>query len=318
MPAVTLGVLGNTEYARELGKKGTESDVQLFTFKEGDVNVSMIVPFRHPEKVQALCYAVNAPDAVLIVVKEINRDLGESIVAAAAAGHARGYILLQNYVQPEQVKPLLKGTSLEQLDVLVDDGKPATVRAKIAELAVPPRDGPVRIPIDHHFHVKGIGAVILGFVKQGVVKKHDALRAWPSTKTAQVRSIQVHDVDVGEAFTGDHVGLALKNVENDDLDRGQVLAPEGSLQTADAGKSIDMKVSVTPFFRPGIKAEGVYHVAAGWQLVSARAKSELGAGKDGTITFELGQPLAYAPGERVLLVNLDNAAQRIVGHATIG
>lgn len=317
MPAVTLGVLGNLEYAREIGKKGTESDVQLMTFKEGDVNVSMIVPFRYPEKIHSLLYAVNAPDAVLIVVKEINRELGESIVAAAAAGHTRGYVLLQNYVQPEQVKPLLKGTSLESLEFLTDD-KPATVRQRIAELAVAPRDGPVRIPVDHHFHVKGIGAVVLGFVKQGVVKKHDNLRAFPGAKSAQVRSIQVHDVDVAEAFTGDHVELALKNVENDDLDRGQVLAPEGSVQTAAAGAPITTELTVSPFFKPGLKAEGVYHLAMGWQFVNARAKSDLKAGAAGKVVFELGAPLAYDPGERLLVVNLDNAAQRIVGGAVIG
>ena len=51
MPSVTLAALGNLDYARALGKKSTESDVQLVSFKEGDTTVSMVVPFRHPEKV---------------------------------------------------------------------------------------------------------------------------------------------------------------------------------------------------------------------------------------------------------------------------
>ena len=317
MPAVTLGVLGHLDYARELGKKSTESDVQLLTFKEGDVHVSMVAPFRHPEKVHPLCYAVNSGDAVLIVVKEINRELGESILAAAAAGHTRGYILLQNFIQPEQVRPLLKGTTLEKLEFLTDD-KPSTVRQRIAELVVPEREGPVRVPVDHHFNVKGIGAVVLGFVKQGVVKKHDTLRVWPTKKTCTVRSIQVHDVDVAEAHTGDHVGLALKNIENDDLDRGHVLAPDDTLHSADAGATLSLRASVTPFFKPGIRRDGVYHLCHGWQFVTARAKGELAPGKEGSVDFELGQPLAYAPGDRLILVNLDNAGQRIVGHATVG
>lgn len=317
MPAVTLGVLGNLEYARGLGKKSTESDVQLVTFKEGDSHVSMVLPFRHPEKVHPLCYAVGAADALLLVVKEVNRDLGESIVAAAAAGHTRGLIVLQNYVQPEQIAPLLKGTSLAAMPMTTDD-KPASVRQRLVELASTPREGPARVPIDHHFNVKGVGTVILGFVRQGTVRKHDALRAYPTTKTAQVRSIQVHDHDVAEAHTGDHVGLALKNVENEELDRGYVLAPEGSLEVADAGKTLALKAHVSPFFKPGIKNEGVYHLAHGWQVVACRAKGELAAGKEGAVAFELTQPLAYAPGDRVVIVNLDNAAQRIVGHAIVG
>jgi len=317
MPAVTLGVLGNLDYARELGKKSTESDVQLVTFKEGDTHVSMVVPFRHPEKVHALCYAVNSADALLIVVKEVTRDLGESIVAAAAAGHTRGLIVLQNYVQPEQIAPLLKGTSLAAIPMTTDD-KPASVRQKIVELASAPRPGPVQIPIDHHFNVKGIGCVILGFVTRGVVKKHENLRAYPTTKMAQIRSIQVHDVDVSEAHTGDHVGLALKNIENEDIDRGFILAPEGALTVAEAGTTMTLKTSVTPFFRPGIKAEGIYHIAHGWQIVTCRAKNELAAGKEGPVSFELTKPLAYNAGDRVVIVNLDNAAQRVVGHGTIG
>ncbi|MFP5379423.1 MAG: EF-Tu/IF-2/RF-3 family GTPase [Vicinamibacteria bacterium] len=314
---MTLGLLGNLEYARELGKKGTESDVQLFTFREGDVNVSMIVPFRHPEKVQPLAYAVNAGDAVVIVVKEVNRELGESIVAAAAAGHTRGLIVLQNYVQPEQIKPLLKGTSLESLEITTDD-KPAVVRQKIVALAAAPREGPVRIPVDHHFNVKGIGAVVLGFVRQGVVKKHDTLRTYPAAKTCTVRSIQVHDVDVPEAVTGDHVGLALKNIDNEDLDRGMVLAPEGTLDVGDAGKTLTLKAAVSPFFKAGLKAEGVYHLAHGWQIVNARAKHDLAAGKEGQVDFELSKPLAYSPGDRLLILHLDNPGLRVLGHATLG
>jgi selenocysteine-specific translation elongation factor len=317
MPALTLAVLGNLDYAKDLGKKSTESDVMLMSFKEGDTTVSMVVPFRHPEKIQPLCYAVNAADAVLIIVKEVNRDLGESILAAAAAGHTKGLIVLQNYIQPDQIAPLLKNTTLAGLPVTADD-KPSAVRAKLAEISSPPRDGPVRIPLDHHFNVKGIGAVILGFVKQGVVHKHDNLRAYPTAKSAQVRSIQVHDVDVAEAHTGDHVGLALKNIENDDLDRGHVLAPDGSLLVADVGATLTLKCHVTPFFKAGIKSEGVYHLAHGWQVVQARAKGDLAAGKEGAVSFELAKPLAYSAGDRVVLVNLDNANQRIVGHGFVG
>lgn len=316
MPSVTLGVLGNLDYAKELGKKGTESDVQLYTFKEGNTHVSMVVPFRHPEKVHPLCYAVSG-DAILIVIKEMNRDLGEALLAAAAAGHTRGLIVLQNYVQPEQVAPLLKNTSLAGLPMTTDD-KPASVRQKILDLASEPRDGPVRIPIDHHFNVKGVGTVILGFVKQGTAKKHDTYRAYPSNKTAQVRSIQVHDADVNEAHTGDHVGLALKNIENDDLDRGMILAPDGTLDVMDTGKTLSMKTSVTPFYKPGIKNDAIYHLSHGWQMITCRAKNDLPAGKDGAVTFELMKPLAYTPGDRVVIVNLDNANQRIVGHGLIG
>ena len=55
-----------------------------------------------------------------------------------------------------------------------------------------------------------------------------------------------------------------------------------------------------------------------WQVVQARAKGDLAPGKEGAVTFELAKPLAYSPGDRVVLINLDNPNQRIVGHALLG
>ncbi|MCK7520919.1 MAG: EF-Tu/IF-2/RF-3 family GTPase [Ignavibacteriales bacterium] len=58
---------------------------------------------------------------------------------------------------------------------------------------------------------------------RGSIKKHDTLKVLPTEKTAQIRSIQKHDDDADYAITGDRVGLALKNIESEDLDRGFVL-----------------------------------------------------------------------------------------------
>jgi len=55
---------------------------------------------------------------------------------------------------------------------------------------------PVRIPIDHHFNVTGIGCVVLGYVLQGTVNVHDRLMVYPLKQEAEVRSIQMQDNDV--------------------------------------------------------------------------------------------------------------------------
>ena len=51
-------------------------------------------------------------------------------------------------------------------------------------------------------------------------------------KTAQVRSIQKHDEEFDVAGEGDRVGLALKNVEVEDLDRGAVLTNDPAIKTS--------------------------------------------------------------------------------------
>jgi selenocysteine-specific translation elongation factor len=92
------------------------------------------------------------------------------------------------------------------------------------------------VPIDHFFNVKGVGTVILGYVTHGRIEKHDELKVLPTDRKALVRSIQKHDDDYDDAVRGDRVGLALKNVDVEQLDRGYVL-------TADDRVKSDSKVT---------------------------------------------------------------------------
>lgn len=317
MRAVTIGLLGNLEYATHLGKKGTESDVHLYSMREGDTYVSVIVPVRHPEKPQPLVFTVNASEAVLIVVAALSKELGESILAADAAGVKKAWIVLQNFIQKEQVMPLLKGVSFENNIEWLDD-KPPAVRERIAALEIPPRDGDVTIPVDHHFNVKGVGSVVLGFVKRGVVKKHDELRLWPGKKVTQVRSIQVHDHDVEEAGTGEHVGLALKGIDEKDLDRGFVLAPEGSHQVIDAGRNLKMTINISKFYKQGLELGKVYYLGLGWQWIPIKVKAGMGLpGQKGVVEAEPQKPLVLAPGETGILVDMESKGNRIVGQASL-
>lgn len=316
MRPLTVGVLGSPEWAQQLGKKSTESDIQLASFKEGDVLVSMVLPLRYPEKPAALAYAVTSADAVLLVVDALTKELGECILAADAAGVEQGLIVLRGDLQPEQLAPLLKGTALDAWERTTDD-KHAAVRAKLAQFKASAPEGPVRIPVDHHFDVKGIGAVVLGFVRQGKVKKHETLRLYPTAKTAQVRSIQVHDADADEAGLGDHVGLALKGCTNDDVDRGFVLAPDGSMEARAEKDTVKLRVTCTRFFKQGVNPDGLCTLALGMQFVPLRVKyGQVVPGAAGSVDAALGGALAFEKGERGVLFNLD-APQRVVGAAIV-
>lgn len=316
MRPLTVGCLGNLDYARELGKKSTESDVQLASFKEGDVLVSLVIPLRYPEKPAALAYAVNAADAGLLVVDALTKEVGESILAADAAGLERGVIVLRNYLQPEQLAPVLKNTVLERWAVTTDD-KAAAVRAKLAEFPARPSEGPLRVPVDHHFDVKGIGTVILGFVTHGQVKKHETYRVYPTKKSAQVRSVQVHDEDVDAAPAGDHVGLALKGIGNDEVDRGHVLAPEGTMEARAEKDTVKLRVTCSKFFKQGVNNDAVLYLALGWQFCPLRVKyGQVVPGASGSIDALLQKPLAFEKGQRGVLFSLD-AQQRVVGPAVV-
>lgn len=298
-----------------MGKVGTQSDIHLHELKEDGRHVTVIVPDRYPDQLKPLSYAVLVCDTAVLAIDKMSAQLGEQILAADAAGIPHGAIVLLDYMQPEQVQPALKGTALETWPVFTGEDW-AKVRAHIA--SAPPRgpkEGFVQVPIDHHFNVKGVGAVILGVVKQGVLRKGETLHAFPAKVICPVRSIQIHDVDHDEAMAGDRVGLALRNTNPEHLDRGMVLAPaDAPLKTFDVGAQIQFRLTRGKFARSNLKAGGVAQLGIGMQFVPIRLTSDPpGPGQEGTVDGVVEKAFVHAPGERGVLWHADAAPQRVVG-----
>ena len=105
-----------------------------------------------PDNAKALSYALCGADTAALVVDKLSAQVGEQILGADAIGLAHGIIVLQNYLQPEQLKPLLKGTTLEAWPILTEEDWPK-VRAHLATSPKRPDGGFVMVPIDHHFNV---------------------------------------------------------------------------------------------------------------------------------------------------------------------
>lgn len=319
MPGVTAALLGNLETRNHFGKVGTQSDIHLHEWKDGAVLGITIVPAKYPEAVKPLSYAVLNCDSAALVVDKITAQVGEQILALDAAGVKHGVIVLQNYLQPEQLKPLLAGTALESWLVLTEED---WAKARAHFTTAPPRgakDGPVIVPIDHHFNVKGVGAVVLAVVKQGTLKKGDTLHAFPDKVICPVRSIQIHDVDHNEAVPGDRVGLALRNTPPEMLDRGMVLAPaDAPVKSHLAGSSATFRLRRSKFSKQPLKAGSVVQIGAGMQYVPFRLATDApAAGAEGDVTGTLEKGLVHLPGERAVLWHQDNVPQRVVGSLTL-
>ena len=314
MSGVTACLLGDTSVARELGKVGTQSDIHLHDFKQDGRDVTVIVPARYPEQLKCLSYAVTDADAAVLVIAELNAQAGEQILAADAAGIPHGIILLTNYLQPEQIAPLLAGTGLAHWPVLTESDWPR-IRAHLGQAPERSLDGPLMVPVDHHFDVKGVGAVILGVIKQGTLQKGETLHAYPDKVICPVRSIQCHDVDVPQAVAGDRVGLALRNTKADQLDRGMVLAhPDADLNVHKTGDTVTFTLRRNRFSKQPLASGSVTHLGVGMQFVPVRLSTDApAAGTEAIVTGVLAKGLVVAPGETGVLWHVDGAPQRVVG-----
>jgi len=266
MSNLTVAVLAPPDYAKDLGKKGTASDITFYNLKKGDATVTFVEPTRYPEKLSSLFYAVSLADRVILVVNEINASFGECVLMLQCAGKSAGYLILKNYISPDQISPLIKGTVLEHYEVIEEDM--VGLREKMLEIAVRQsahqkaheNAGKGVVPVDAHFNVKGVGVVVLGSVAQGMIRKHETLKVLPTEKSAQIRSIQKHDDDAETAVSGDRVGLALKNIEAEDLDRGFVLTSDPSVRYA---TTVSGKAKLVKYWPAPLK-EGMVLYAGYW------------------------------------------------------
>jgi selenocysteine-specific translation elongation factor len=315
VPGSTAALLGNLEARREFGKVGTQSDIHLHEFKEGATQAITIVPAQYPASVKPLSYAVLNCDSAALVVDKLTPQVGEQILAADAAGIKHGIVILQNYLQPEQLKPILKGTTLESWPVQTEPDWAAARAHLVSAPARGDKGAPVVVPIDHHFNVKGVGAVVLAVVRQGTLKKGDTLYAYPDKVICPVRSIQIHDVDHNEAFPGDRVGLALRNTPPEMLDRGMVLAPaDAPVKVHAAGSAVSFRLKRASFSKQPLKAGSVVQVGAGMQYVPLRLTADApGPGQEGPLAGVVEKGLVHLPGERGVLWHQDNVPQRVVG-----
>lgn len=318
MPGVTAALIGDLDVRRELGKVGTQSDLHLHDFRHDGVAVTTLVPDRYPDKLQPLSYALVGADAAVLAVSQVDARLGEQIVAAAAAGIERGVVVLRGYVQPDQVRPLLEGTALEAWPVMADDDW-AAVRAHLAATPPPERDGPAVVPVDHHFDVKGVGAVVLGVVRRGTLGKGETLHGHPGRVICPLRSIQIHDEDVPQAVPGDRVGLALRQTKADQLDRGMLLChPDADVRSLDVGDRVAGRLERSRFCRQELSAGSVVHLGVGMQFVPLRLDADAPApGSHGALSGVLEKPLVHEPGEAGIVWHMDAPPQRVVGRVVL-
>jgi selenocysteine-specific translation elongation factor len=322
MGNVTVAVLGALGYAGSIGKKGTSTDITFYNLKKGEDTVTLIEPERYPERLAPLFYAVSLSKKAIVVVDQIDATFGECLVMLQCSDIKTGYFILRNYIPKEKIEPLVKGTSLENFEFANDD--PNFLREQLLVEASQQKtnktpDGQKAIgtvPVDHSFNVKGVGVVVLGMVVYGAIQKHEILNALPGGKSAQVRSIQKHDDEFDVAGEGDRVGLALKNIEVEDLDRGVVLTNDPSIK---ASSKLETHATLVKYWQTPIKQGMVMHIGYWTQFLTAKVEtvSESGEWRKPTLTVTLDKPLIHRPNDKAVLMYLEGTKLRVAGNLTL-
>lgn len=315
MGNLNIAVLGAKDYASKIGKKGTVTDMTFYDHKSGTDSFTLIEPSKYPEKLSSLFYSVAMSEFAILVVDKIDSFLGETIVMTDALGIDRGWIILQNYIQPEQLKPLLAGTSLEGYEFKEDD--PIKLREELIAMAKAEAKAPGEgtcgsCPVDSHFNVRGVGTVVLGSVIDGYFRKHDKMTVFPIKREVILKSIQKHDLDAYDGVKGDHVGLALRGIESDELDRGYVVTTDPSVKMS---RKVEGNVSLVKYWASPLKEGMVLHIGHWMQMVPCRIAS-VDNGDDfrtAKVEFDLESDMIHKPGDKAIIMYLEGGKLRVAG-----
>ena len=306
---MTVAVVGARDVAKEFGKRGTASDITLYNAVHDDHSLTLVEPTQFPDKFPPLLHAVAMSDRALFVVPALNREVAEvATVLDLTDGLVR--LVLAESVGEEEARRAFKGMRFA--------GDPTTpldivkLREELDGWRATPNPGACRVPLDHAFPVKGVGTVALGVVRRGTLHIHDALRLYPSDRTVEVRSIQVHDAEVAEASVGERVGVALKGIEADQIDRGQTLAPPQSLTATD--RLLGTEYRPCRYYRGDLVAGAHLHLAVGLQIIPVVVETITGDRLD----LVTDRAVAFEAGESSLLVDLSApVGPRLVGRARL-
>jgi selenocysteine-specific translation elongation factor len=305
MKHLTVGVFHDDAISRELGKKNTESDIAMFSRKLDD----HIFTFMYPvdDKLPPKSQIISSIDAAIVGFTGITRELGETVVMLDAIGLSKGIGVTSPYATPDQIAAITKNTSLKSFIV---GNRDAIRMLEVLKGFQPVRDttSSTIVVVDHSFSVKGVGEVILGFVKKGTVRKFDKLTLLPANKEVIVRSIQMQDEDYDEAEAGSRVGLAIKGVTVEEMRRGSVLCASDAAKT-----SIDLNLSFkkSQFYSDDVR-EGVFHATVGMQTVPITITET----NSTSIHFTSEKPIAYTVEDTFLILDLNAKKTRIMGKAT--
>ena len=143
--------------------------------------------------------------------------------------------LLTQYEFPGDKIPIVRGSALKALNGDADAEKQVLALVEAVDDYVPvpdrPVDQPFLMPIEDVFNIEGRGTVATGRVERGILKKMgevELVGVRPTAKTVAT-DIEMFRKLLDEARAGDNVGVLLRGLKKEEVERGQVIAKPGSI-----------------------------------------------------------------------------------------
>ena len=222
-------------------ERGITIDLGFTSFILGDFLITLVDGPGHADLIKISASSIEIIDCAIILI-DINKgpqvQTGEHIIMIESLG-VKDVIVILNKIdlfkgdiskEIKKIRLFFKSTSFgPNIPIFAVsakenqgfDGLRNGILEKVKYLNIE-RDtsDPIIIPIDHHFSIKGRGAIITGTILKGRVHLNQKLEVVPVNTSGRIKSIQIfrHSVDSAEA--GDRVGLNVKGLDVKKIFRG--------------------------------------------------------------------------------------------------
>jgi selenocysteine-specific elongation factor len=321
----------DTDRLREEKRRGITIELGFAHLALPDGTVAGVVDVPgHERFVRAMAAGAGGIDLVVLVVaadEGVMPQTREHLDICRLLGVPRGVVAVTKAdLLPElgadwlplleaDVRAASKGTFLEDAPLVpvssrTGEGLPALVDA-IARLArdVPerPADGPLFLPIDRSFSLKGFGTVVTGTLLSGAVGVEEHVELVPPRPgqgqgALRVRSVQVHGKATPRGLAGQRTAVNLPGIEAPAIARGQALAHPGIVPPSHA---LDVELTLLGAAPKGLRHRARLLLHVGTAQVPAEVslldRGEIQPGATALAQLKLGAPVAALPGQRFIL-----------------
>ena len=332
--ALVLALTGtDPDRLKEEQARGITIDLGFAHWQTPELSVAFVDVPGHERFIKNMLAGVGGIDAVLFVVaadESVMPQTREHFEICRLLHVPAGIIALTKADLVDQdvvdlvrleVRELVQGSFLERAPVVPVSARTGAGLDVLRQALINvgrtsrsrPTDGPVRLPVDRVFSVKGFGTVVTGTLVSGSLVADRDLVVLPAGRSVKVRGIQVHGLKASVGEAGQRVAVNLGGVEVADLTRGDTLVSPGDLI---ATRMFDARIELLSSERP-IRHGARVRVHQGTSEVLGRValsslvgdrtdgggttSSEIPAGRSAYVRVRLESPLVLVGGDRFIL-----------------
>jgi elongation factor Tu len=218
--------------------------------------------------------------------------------------------LLTKYKFPGDKVPVIRGSALKAIEGDEEAKKSILELMKAVDEYIPeptrPLDKPFLMPIEDVFSIKGRGTVVTGRVERGIVKVNEEVEivGLRETKKTVVTGVEMFRKTLDQGQAGDNIGVLLRGIEKEDVERGQVLAKPGTITPH---KEFEAEVYIltkeeggrhTPFFSGYRPQFYIRTTDVTGEVILPKGVEMVMPGDNAKMTVKLIQPVALEEGLR--------------------